>query len=53
MNKATENVYGAIRRDGTQKAVLDTMQTREELYQSIGYQAYEQKLDALFNQDKA
>jgi methylisocitrate lyase len=53
MNKAAENVYGAIRRDGTQQAVLDTMQTREALYQSIGYHAYEQKLDALFKKDKA
>jgi methylisocitrate lyase len=48
MNKAAENVYAAIRRDGTQKAVIDTMQTREELYERIGYHDYEQKLDALF-----
>jgi methylisocitrate lyase len=48
MNRAAENVYGAIRRDGTQKNVLETMQTREELYDSIGYHAFEQKLDALF-----
>ncbi len=52
MNKAAENVYHTIRRDGTQKAVLDTMQTRAELYESIGYHAYEQKLDALFAQQK-
>ncbi|WP_220444896.1 methylisocitrate lyase [Paraburkholderia sp. DHOC27] len=52
MNKAAENVYGAIRRDGTQQAVVDTMQTRAELYESIGYYAYEQKLDTLFNQKK-
>jgi methylisocitrate lyase len=50
MNKAAENVYTAIRRDGTQKHVVDTMQTREELYDRIGYHAYEQKLDALFSQ---
>jgi methylisocitrate lyase len=50
MNKAAENVYTAIRRDGTQKNVVDTMQTREELYDRIGYHAYEQKLDALFSQ---
>jgi methylisocitrate lyase len=50
MNRAAENVYTAIRRDGTQKAVVDTMQTREELYDRIGYHAYEQKLDALFSQ---
>ena len=49
MNKAAEKVYEAIRRDGTQAAVLDSMQTREELYERIGYHAYEQQLDALFN----
>jgi len=48
MNKAALNVYQALRRDGTQKAVLDTMQTRAELYDFLGYHAYEQKLDALF-----
>ena len=48
MNKAAENVYTAIRRDGHQQNVVDTMQTREELYERIGYHAYEQKLDALF-----
>jgi methylisocitrate lyase len=53
MNKAAENVYTAIRRDGHQKAVLDTMQTREELYDRIGYHAFENKLDALFSRNKA
>lgn len=48
MNKAAENVYTAIRRDGHQKNVLDTMQTREELYNRIGYHDYERRLDALF-----
>jgi methylisocitrate lyase len=48
MNKAAENVYTAIRRDGTQKNVVDTMQTREELYDVINYHAYEQSLDKLF-----
>ena len=48
MNKAAENVYTAIRRDGTQAHVVDTMQTRTELYDRIGYHAYEQRLDALF-----
>jgi len=48
MNKAAENVYTAIRRDGTQAGVVDTMQTRAELYDRIGYHAYEQRLDALF-----
>ncbi len=53
MNKAAENVYNAIRRDGTQQNVLDTMQTRAELYDRIDYHSYEQKLDALFAQNKA
>ena len=52
MNKAAENVYTAIRRDGTQQHVVDTMQTRMELYERIGYHDYEQKLDALFTQQK-
>jgi methylisocitrate lyase len=53
MNKAAENVYNAIRRDGTQQNVLDTMQTRAELYDRIDYHSYEQKLDALFAQKKS
>ena len=52
MNKAAENVYTAIRRDGTQKNVIDTMQTRMELYDRIDYHSFEQKLDALFAQKK-
>ncbi|GAA0495946.1 methylisocitrate lyase [Pigmentiphaga daeguensis] len=48
MNKAAETVYTAIRRDGHQKNVIDMMQTREELYDRIGYHAFEQHLDALF-----
>lgn len=48
MNKAAEAVYTAIRRDGHQKNVIDTMQTREELYDRINYHAFEGKLDALF-----
>ncbi len=51
-NKAALNVYEHIRREGTQKNVLDTMQTREELYQSIGYHTYEEKLNNLFKQNK-
>ena len=47
-NKAAERVYEAIRRDGHQRSVVDDMQTREELYERIGYHAYEQSLDALF-----
>ncbi|MDB5838314.1 MAG: prpB [Herminiimonas sp.] len=53
MNKAAENVYTALRRDGTQKNVIDTMQTRMELYDRINYHEFEQKLDALFAQQKA
>lgn len=49
MNKAAENVYDAIRRDGTQRNVVDTMQTRAELYERINYYSFEQKLDALFS----
>jgi methylisocitrate lyase len=49
MNKAAENVYMAIRRDGHQRNVIDTMQTREELYDRIGYHAYERHLDELFS----
>ncbi|MBN9351195.1 MAG: methylisocitrate lyase [Chitinophagaceae bacterium] len=51
-NKAAQNVYEHIRKDGTQKNVLDTMQTRDELYKSIGYYAYEQKLDNLFKHNR-
>ena len=47
-NKAAEAVYTAVRRDGHQKAVVADMQTREELYERIGYHAFEQRLDALF-----
>jgi methylisocitrate lyase len=52
MNKAAEAVYEAIRRDGHQHRVLDLMQTREELYDRIGYHRYEEQLDALFQQGK-
>ena len=48
MNKAAETVYQAIRRDGSQKNVLSTMQTREELYDRIGYHEFESRLDKLF-----
>lgn len=51
-NKAAQNVYTHIRQDGTQQQVLDTMQTREELYKSIGYYDYEKKLDNLFKKNK-
>ena len=48
MNKAALDVYTTLRRDGTQKSVVDRMQTRAELYDYLGYHAYERKLDALF-----
>ena len=48
-NRAAEAVYTAVRRDGHQKAGVDDMQTREELYERIGYHAFEQRLDALFS----
>ncbi|OOG22823.1 methylisocitrate lyase [Thioalkalivibrio denitrificans] len=51
MNQAAMKVYEAIRRDGTQKAVLDIMQTRDELYEHLGYHAYEQQLDRLYRQE--
>jgi methylisocitrate lyase len=52
MNQAALGVYQAIRRDGTQKGVLDTMQTRMDLYDVIGYHAFEKKLDELFARKK-
>jgi len=48
MNAAALKVYHAIRTEGTQSNVLNLMQTRAELYEFLGYQAYEQKLDELF-----
>ncbi len=52
MNSAALKVFQAIRQDGTQKNVLDTMQTRNELYDFLNYHAYEQKLDQLFAHGK-
>ena len=52
MNKAAENVYTAIRREGTQSSVIDTMQTREELYQAINYYEYEKAIDEAFGTEK-
>ena len=48
MNKAALHFYETVRREGTQKAAVPTMQTREELYDFLGYHDYERKLDALF-----
>ena len=53
MNAAALNTYQAIRRDGTQKNVLDTMQTRADLYKYLNYHSYEDKLDSLFAKGKA
>ncbi len=50
MNKAAENVYETIRRDGTQSGVIDAMQTREELYEGINYYQYESALDKFQNE---
>ncbi|MFN0317644.1 MAG: methylisocitrate lyase [Burkholderiales bacterium] len=52
MNKAALNVYQSVRRDGTQKNVVDSMQTRAELYDFLDYHDYERKLDQLFAKDK-
>lgn len=52
MNQAALKVYEAVRKDGTQKNVIDLMQTRNDLYQYLDYHAYETKLDELFNSEK-
>src|SRR6516162_5459283 len=52
MSAAAMNVYGAIRRDGTQQAMVAAMQTRAELYGVLNYQAFEAKLDELFAKRK-
>ena len=52
MSKAALHVYETIRKEGTQVNVVDTMQTRMELYDVLGYHEYEQKLDALFAKEK-
>lgn len=48
-NAAANKVFMALRADGTQENVVDTMQTRKELYQFLDYHSYEDKLDSLFN----
>ena len=53
MNRAAEHVYNVLRQEGTQKSVIDTMQTRNELYESINYYQYEEKLDDLFARSQA
>lgn len=52
MNKAALNFYETVRREGTQKGIIDTLQTRAQLYDFLGYHAYEEKLDALFAASK-
>ena len=51
MNKAALHFYETVRRDGTQKHIIDSLQTRAELYDFLGYHAYEDKLDALFKKE--
>src|ERR1700675_2595895 len=53
MNAAALKVYNAIRSEGTQKGVVDLMQTRTDLYDTLDYHAYERKLDQLFAKEKA
>ena len=53
MNRAALDFYETVRREGTQKSVVPKMQTREELYDYLGYHAYEDKLDALFADGRA
>jgi methylisocitrate lyase len=53
MNKAALNFYETVRRDGTQKNIIDTLQTRAELYDFLNYHSYEDKLDALFSDGKS
>jgi methylisocitrate lyase len=52
MSKAALAVYSALRKDGTQKNVVELMQTRTELYDVLGYNEYERKLDELFGSGK-
>lgn len=52
MNKAALHFYETVRREGTQKNIIHTLQTRDELYDFLGYHAYEDKLDELFSQQK-
>lgn len=53
MNKAAENVYEVIRKEGTQQSVISSMQTREELYERIDYFRYEKELDQLLGKQKS
>ena len=53
MSQAALNIYEAIRKDGTQKLVLDQMQTREDLYDCLDYHSYEEKIDQLLKEGKS
>ena len=52
MNAAALKVYQAVRKEGTQKNVVDTMQTRADLYDYLGYHDFEQKLDSLYKKQE-
>jgi len=52
MNKAALNIYKGLREEGTQKNLVEQMQTREELYEFLDYHEYEKKLDQLFKKEK-
>lgn len=52
MNKAALNIYKGLRKEGTQKNLVEQMQTREELYEFLDYHEYEKKLDQLFKKEK-
>lgn len=52
MSKASLSVFEAIRKEGTQKGMLDLMQTREELYDCLDYHSFEQKLDKIFSREE-
>jgi len=52
MNKAAEDFYQTLRRDGTQRELTGRMQTRAELYEVLNYHSYEDKLDQLFSKEK-
>ncbi|NNM21349.1 MAG: methylisocitrate lyase [Gammaproteobacteria bacterium] len=51
MSAAAIRVYEALRAEGTQESVVDSMQTREQLYEVLGYHEYEKKMDELFSKD--
>jgi methylisocitrate lyase len=53
MNRAALGVYQALRKDGTQKAVVGSMQSRDELYDFLNYHSYENKLDELFSRERS